>query len=130
MAVDLGIKNLRYLVFGLTIYDNGCRGGLDSVWNGIREARFQHGDVKDQMDRPHGVRQMQYDRVRTCLANDLNGPRYFSANFLVGRVVQKNRALTKAEEPIGNSGRRDRCFGTRETIGVQNAHAITKEFLP
>ena len=22
------------------------------------------------------------------------------------------------------------CFGTRETIGVQNAHAITKEFLP
>ena len=23
-----------------------------------------------------------------------------------------------------------RCFGTRETIGVRNAHAITKEFLP
>ena len=22
------------------------------------------------------------------------------------------------------------CFGTRETIGVRNAHAITKEFLP
>ena len=22
------------------------------------------------------------------------------------------------------------CFGTRETIGVWNAHAITKEFLP
>ena len=24
----------------------------------------------------------------------------------------------------------EHCFGTRETIGVRNAHAITKEFLP
>ena len=31
---------------------------------------------------------------------------------------------------VGGSVDGGRCFGTRETIGVQNAHAITKEFLP
>ena len=41
--------------------------------------------------------------VPTC-AMTSNGPRYFSASFLDGQVVQKNCAFTKAWELVGKLG--------------------------
>lgn len=49
--------------------------------------------------------------VKECvpaLAMISKGPRYFSENFLVGRVERKNLASTKACCPIWKSGAGDR----------------------
>ena len=109
--VNLGIKNLGSLVFGLTINNDRCRGGLDSVWNGIWEARFQHGNVKDQMDCLHRVRQTQYDRVRTCLADDFE-----RTEILLSKLLSR---LGHAEElSLNEGGRTNREFGVQGSCAV------------
>ena len=111
MAVDLGIENLRYLIFGLTINNDRCRGGLNSVRNGVREAQFQHGNMKDRMDRLHRIRQMQYDRVRTCSADDFK-----RTEILISKLLSRSG---RAEELSLDEGRRtNREFGVWRTGAV------------
>ena len=62
-------------------------------------------------------------------------PRFYifgedSASAYVLRHQTSTVLEFQARDRRGFGGSDGECFGTRETIGVRNAHAITKEFLP
>ena len=96
-AVNFGIENLGYLVFGLTINNDRCQGegGLDLVRNGVQEARFQHGNMEDQMDHSHRVRQTQYDRMHTCSADDFKRTEILFSKLLSGAGCAEELSLNE-----------------------------------
>ena len=54
--IDLGVENLSDLKLRLTIYEDGRRQRLYSVGDCVRGCRFQHRDVKHQVDSAEVVR--------------------------------------------------------------------------
>jgi hypothetical protein len=53
--IDLGVQDLRNLIFLFTINVNQRWRRLGPVWNGVWSFRFQHNDVENGMNSVHTV---------------------------------------------------------------------------
>src|SRR5258706_13949919 len=102
MAVQLGIEDFAYFIFHFAVQFYWW-GGLFSVWEGVQEGRFELGDMENRVDPLELLQEADCNRVHAW-GIILNGPRFFSASFLEGWVVQKNFAFTYTWSPILKAG--------------------------
>ena len=116
-VVDLGVEYFSDLVLGLAINDNRRGWRFDTVRNGVWDARLQHGDMENRMDRSHAVRQTQYVRMHTCLANYFKRTEIFFSKLL--------RGSGRTEELSPN-----KCKGTEGKFRVGGSGSVSRDLVP
>src|SRR5258708_32723507 len=103
MAVQLGIENFTYFIFHFTVQFYWQGGRLFSMQEGVWEGGFELGDVENGVDPSELLQEVECNGVHAQPIIS-NGPRFFSASFLKGWVVQKNFAFTYTWSPILKAG--------------------------
>ena len=70
LFVDLGVEHFRNLVLKISIdfYWGWWRDY--AIQNCVWSYRFQHGNVEDRVDHSHGLRESEYEGVRSSFSND------------------------------------------------------------